>query len=117
MHANPTQPAVKLKIGDETFDLVFDFEAIAEAEEITGKSLLSGLDAQNAARPAINFVRALFFACAKPRRPGLTYEQAKVYVTRESFADVWKAVLEAWTAAFTETEAQAEPADPSESQA
>ena len=53
---NPTSPAVKLQIAGSSFDLVFDFEAIADAEEITGRALLTGLRRRDIECPAINLV-------------------------------------------------------------
>ena len=58
---NPTSPAVTLQIAGSSFDLVFDFEAIADAEEITGRPLLTGLRRRDIESPSINLVRAMLF--------------------------------------------------------
>lgn len=112
---NPTSQAVKLQIAGQTFELVFDFEAIADAEEITGRPLLTGLRRNDIESPSINLVRAMLFACIHARHSLTTFAQAKVLVTRKNLADVWGKVLEAWTEGLAEPEPEA-VADPPESQ-
>jgi hypothetical protein len=113
--SNPTSPSVKLQIAGSSFELVFDFEAIAEAEEITGRALLTGLRRRDIEAPAINLVRAMLFACIHPKQPKVVFAEIKPLVTRENITDVWAKVLEAWTEGLSEPDEDA-PADPPESQ-
>ena len=114
---NPTSPAVKLQIAGASFELVFDFEAIAEAEEITGRALLTGLRRRDIEAPSINLVRAMVFACIHKRHSLTTFEQVKPLVTRANITEVWGKVLEVWTEGLAEPEGEvAVAADPLESQ-
>ena len=72
---NCRSPAVRL------ISMVFDFEAIADAEEITGRALLTGLRRQDIEAPSINLVRAMAFACIHKRHSLTTFEQVKPLVT------------------------------------
>ena len=112
---NPTSPAVKLQIADSSFDLVFNFEAIADAEEITGRALLTGLRRRDIEAPAINLVRAMLFACIHKAQSLAEFADIKKLVTRANITEVWGKVLEAWTEGLAEPEGDA-PADPPESQ-
>jgi len=111
MH-NPVKPTVKLTLVGTEYRLVFDFESIAEAEDITNVPLLSGLYTSDAVKPKINFLRAFFFACAHSEQPNLTFEQAKALVTQQTFGLVWMKVLEAWKLSQPEAEEAANDADP-----
>jgi len=108
--AHPLKKASEIVIGKSTYRLVFDFDAIAEAEEITGKSLIAGMADINIQRPKINEVRALLFASAKAEHPQLTYEYAKTLVSQKNFFDVWLKVLEAWSNASAEPDESEEGA-------
>jgi hypothetical protein len=112
---NPTSPAVNLQIAGSSFDLVFDFEAIADAEEITGRALLTGLRRRDIEAPAINLVRAMLFACIHKAHSLAKFEDVRKLVTRANISEVWGKVLEAWTEGLAEPEGDA-PADPSEGQ-
>lgn len=106
--SHPEKPTVKITLGGTKYELLFDFEAIAEAEEITDRSLIAGLYTSEAVRPKISFLRALFFACAHSLQPSMTYEQAKLLVTQKTFGDVWMKVLEAWRLSQPDPEEVAE---------
>jgi hypothetical protein len=115
---NPTEPFVDLDLGGEViYELFFDFEAVAEAEDRTGESLILGLNARTVNAPRVSFVRALFFACLKPRQPEITFQQAAALVTHKNIQIVWGKVLEAWTSCMKEIkEDQAAAGDPPVSQ-
>ena len=112
---NPTSPTVKLKIAGSSFDLVFDFEAIADAEEITGRALLTGLRRRDIEAPAINLVRAMLFGCIHKAQGLAKFEDVKKLVTRANLTEVWGKVLEAWTEGLAEPTEDV-PGDPLESQ-
>ena len=115
MH-NPTMPAVELTIDGARYLLRFDFEAIATAEDIVGRSLLTGLRQQDIQAPSVSLVRAMLFACLLAEQ-SITYAEAKALVTRKNLADVWGKVLEAWTAGMVEPDEKAEQANPTEASA
>ncbi len=111
MSANPLLPAVPVFVAGIKYNLRFDFDAIAEAEEIVDRSLITGLRPQDIRTPKVRLVQAMFFAAAHYDQPTLTYDVAKRLVTRETLPDVWPKVLEAWTASNPEPEvAEAEDA-------
>ena len=95
---HPERPTVELPLGGRTYKLVFDFDAIATAEEETDTAIITGLMVGDVVKPKINFLRALFFSCAHAEQPDLTYEQAKALVTLKTFGTIWMKVLEAWKA-------------------
>jgi hypothetical protein len=97
MH-NPTQPATKLTIAGQEYSLVFDFEAIAEAEEITGLALITGINAKTVNTPRISTIRGMLYAALRRRHAGLTYSEAAKLVAFHNFNLVWGAVLEALVA-------------------
>lgn len=101
---HPAKPTVKLKLGGTEYALVYDFEAICEAEEILDRPLITGLRKRDITTPTVNLVRAMFYACAHSSQPALTYEQAKSLITRANLTEVWIKVLEAWTLGQPEPE-------------
>ena len=113
--SNPLLPAVPVVVGGIKYVLRFDFEAIAEAEEIVDRPLITGLRPQDIRTPKIRLVQSMFFAAAHYDQPSLTFDVAKRLITRETLLDVWPKVLEAWTASNPEpesVEAEDAPADP-----
>ena len=113
---NPTVPKIKLTLGSITYPLHFDFEAIAEAEEIVGRPLLTGLRQRDIQSPTINLVRSMLFACLRHDSPNLSFTEVKSFVTRKNLAEVWGKVLEAWTQGMAEPDEDAE-ANPTEASA
>ena len=111
---NPVQPTTSLTIAAVTYELLFDFEAVAAAEELTDRALLTGLRQRDINTPTISLVRAMLFACIHANHPGVTYAEAKAFVTRKNLAEVWSHVLTAWTAGLAEPdpEEDAVEADP-----
>jgi len=114
MSKNAIHPAVELVVGDVTYALKFDFEAVAEVEDLTGKPLLTGLTRSSIEKPIIPFVRAMLYAALRTEEPDVTFDQAKKLVTRRSLLTVWGKVLDAWVI-FQEEPDPAEEG-PSESQ-
>jgi|ERR1039457_414617 hypothetical protein len=105
---NPTQNPIRLDIGGLGYLLVFEFEAIAEAEELTGRALLTGLKRQDIEAPSISLVRLMLFACLHARQPNMTLDQVKPLVTRNTLPEIWNKVLEAWTAGMAEPDEDAD---------
>ena len=109
---HPEKPSVKLKLAGTEYTLVYDFDAIAEAEEILDRPLITGLRGRDIATPTISLVRAMFFATAHATHPELTFEQVKALVTRKTLADIWVKVLEAWQLAQPDADEASDTADP-----
>jgi hypothetical protein len=110
MKHNPVAPSTELKLGEHTYSLRWDFEAIARAEDLTDKPLLTGLRPKDVKTPTISLVRAMLFACISANHPDVTYEHVSALVTRKTFSDIWLAVLNAWAAGIGEAdEADTDP--------
>jgi hypothetical protein len=106
--SNPVKPSVKLKLAGVEYKLHYDFEAIAEAEEILDRPLITGLRGRDIATPKVSLVRAMFFATAHATHPELTPEQAKSLVTKDTLVEVWPKVLEAWALSQPDPEENAD---------
>jgi hypothetical protein len=101
---NPIKPSTSLKAGDVTYELLFDFDAVAHAEELTNSPLLTGLDSKSINTPKISTIQNMLFACLIPLQPKITLAEAKALVTRKIYRDVWSIVLNAWVAGLAEPE-------------
>jgi hypothetical protein len=112
---NPVALATPLNLNGATYALLFDFEAVARAEEIVDRPLLTGLRQRDLNTPTITLVRAMFFACLQANHPTVDYATVKSLVTRKNLSEIWTAVLSAWTAGLAEPDEEEEPevvADP-----
>ncbi|HEY5054624.1 MAG TPA: hypothetical protein VII58_00595 [Acidobacteriaceae bacterium] len=87
-----------------TYELLFDFDAVAHAEELTNSPLLTGLDSKSINTPKISTIQNMLFACLIPLQPKITLAEAKALVTRKTYRDVWSIVLNAWVAGLAEPE-------------
>ncbi len=95
---NPTAPTVALTIDGETYKLFFSLDVIAEAEEITDKPLITGLNRKDFQSPRVSLIRALFWASLRVHHPEVTLEQVKALITVRNLGEVWEKVLDAWVA-------------------
>jgi len=93
---NTIQPKTPLVIAGKEYSLVYEFEAIAEAEEITGMALISGLTQKDVRTPKISLVRAMLFAGLHGRIPKITLAEASKLVNQHNWAQIWEKILEAW---------------------
>jgi hypothetical protein len=106
---HPIKPTVLVTLGGKQYELLYSFDAIAEAEEVVDRPLITGLRGRDITTPTVNLVRAMFYGCAKTATPELTWEQAKALITQRNIADVWVNVLRAWNAAQPDPEDSARP--------
>lgn len=123
---NPLKKGSEVEVNGTKYKLVFDFAAIAEAEELTGHTLLAGMKQEFLTQPPINRVRDMFFASAKALQPNLTYEKAKLEFIEHmdkagvpvvALGDIWTKVLEAWFESSIEPETEeAPPENPTQDQ-
>jgi hypothetical protein len=102
MTSNPVASVTKLELAGVTYSLIFDLEAVAVAEDLTGKPLLTGLRQIDINTPTISLVRNMLFACLHANHPEITLFGVKVLVTRANIWEVWTVVLNAWTAGLAE---------------
>jgi len=117
---NAVQPSVSITLpdpikgGEVDFELIFEFEAIARAEDLTGGALLSGLTRRDVDHPQISLVRAMLYAALLETQPRITLEEASAFVTRKTFKPIWAKLLDAWVLSMNDAEDGS--ADPPESQ-
>ncbi|MGA2650420.1 MAG: hypothetical protein ABSF28_07845 [Terracidiphilus sp.] len=110
---NPVAPSTTLKLGGVSYELLFDFESIALAEELTDRSLLTGLRSKDILAPSIRLVQAMLFACIHARHPEVTFAEAKLLINRKNLSSTWGSILSAWSAGMAEPDPDAEDdADP-----
>lgn len=109
---NPVQPTTRLTISGIEYELLFDLESVALAEDLTDLPLLTGLRQKDISTPRISLVRAMLFACLHAKHPEVTFTQAKTFVTRKNWAEVWSAVLLSWTAGLSEPDEDEAVQDP-----
>lgn len=112
MNSNPTQPTTPLSINGVAYKLLFDFEAIANAEDLIGRPLLMGLSKRDIDRPTISLVRAMLYTGLHTCQPDLTYAQAQSLVDRKNIAHVWGKILVAWAESIPDGDKDAAATDP-----
>jgi hypothetical protein len=107
--SDPTLPNVALTINEKVFQLCYDFNSIAEAENLTGINLLfSSMDFQNLdARK----YRALLFAALLKGQPGITLDEAGALINNTTIPSILQALVEAWTGSHPEILVDSEKAD------
>lgn len=108
---NPVSPTTPLTVNGVHYALLFDFEAVAKAEELLDRPLLTGLRQKDITTPTITLVRAMLFACIQTYHPTMTYDTAKSLVNRKNWAAVWTSVLTAWTAGLAESDPEQDAVD------
>lgn len=109
--ADPTLAFTDLKLGNKTYKLCFDFDAIAIAEEISGMPLMAGVNFSNV---GVKRVRAMLYASALKAQPEVTLKEFTRYITPVNIKKIEKALLEAWVACVEkeETEEGENPTEP-----
>lgn len=112
---NAVQPHVKLSLGGAEYRLVFDLDAVAEAEDMLDRALITGLTQQDVFRPKVSLVRAMLYAVLHHEHPEMTFDAVKHLVTRANLTEVWTKVFEAWCQSNPEPEHEAD-ADPTQAQ-
>ena len=99
---SPTLPRVPLEVNGKEYFLVFDFNAIVAAEQLTGMNLLTSLDFSQLSATTL---RALLYAALLRVQPDMTLEAAGSLLRIGTVAKVMKALGEAFA------ESHAEPDD------
>lgn len=98
------QPSAKLEIDGKTYELVYDYNAIAEAEIETGNgvNLLHGIAAFMLRTMSALQLRGIFYAALKPRQPEITMQQAGAMIRITRMQAISSAITEAWGLAMPE---------------
>lgn len=112
--ADPTVRFVPLKLGGTTYQLCFDFDAIAKAEEMTGMNLLFGVDWSK-----VNVVRtrAMLVACMLKAQPDITPEKLTKYITHRNMPRIQNALIDAWVNSTPDEDEEENPPQPEPSPA
>ena len=102
--SHPFAEAVDIELGGETYQLKWAFESIAVAEEVTGKTLISGMTRKEFEAPKVSLVRAMLYGCLLPNHPKVDYSTVAAFVTRKIMQPIWSKVVEAWVIGVNEPE-------------
>lgn len=103
--ADPTVHFAELKLGRKTYQLAFDFDAIARAEKMTGMSLLAGVEWANV---GVERVRAMLFASAQMAHPQVTLEEFTPFIRPRYIGRIEAALVKAWMASQSDPETEEE---------
>lgn len=99
--SRPTIPVVEIEL-DKIRHLRLDFNALARAEEATGKSLLNGIAWQNM---TVKDYRALVWACLLHEDPELTLEDVGSLIHVGNVEYVTSCLTQLWAASNPKEEA------------
>lgn len=104
--ADPTMEFVTLKLKGHSYKLIYSFNALAEAESLTGLNMFQGLDLNAITAQQL---RAMLWAALSVAHPQMTIEDAGNLLTGPiECAKALKAVSDAWMASMPTPE----PEDP-----
>ncbi|MFN9438464.1 MAG: GTA-gp10 family protein [Brevundimonas sp.] len=105
--ANPIRGEVGVKVGEETYTLVFTINAIVELEERLGKPI-SEIAGGMGSNVSFSLLRTLFWAGLQDRH-GLSEVEAGNLMQEIGFAEASKLVTQAFARAFPEAQRGARP--------
>lgn len=100
------QRSAVLEIDGRSYDLVFDYNSVADAEALTGVNLLHGISAAMFGTVTAAQLRGLLFASLKPRNPDITLQQAGELISIGNLKQVYTALSEAWSASVPPQKAE-----------
>jgi hypothetical protein len=108
--ADPTLDFVSLELVDGTkFKLIYDFDALARAEEITGISLLFGVNWGAISAPQL---RGILFASVLKAHPETKLEDLTKHINLRNHARLTIAIKDAWINSIPDAEPDADPPQP-----
>jgi hypothetical protein len=105
--SDPTIEFAKLEIDGKQYRLGYDFNAIAEAEEVTGSNLLQGL--LNGGNWTARQMRGLLYAALHVAHPRITVEEVGKLIRLDTMIAVQRAVIMAYNLSLPEEKRQADP--------
>lgn len=103
--ADPTVHYHKLELDGEELRMVFDFNAIAAAEQVAKVNLLEALDFSG--MTAAQY-RGLFWAALLKAQPKITLEEAGALITLKNMPKISDALLQAWKNSLARAEPDSE---------
>lgn len=103
--ADPNVEYVPLKLGKREYQLCYDFDAIARAEDITGMPLLLGVDWHNMKSREL---RALLYAAALKAQPDAKLADFTPYIRPAHTGAIVAALIKVWVTSNAEKEEDAE---------
>ena len=99
--------------GEQPLKLAFDFNAIAEAEQLAGCNLLEGL--QNLSGMTALQLRGLLFAALRKAQPKMTIQAAGALIRLDTLGPITLALAEAYSLSIRKKTADPIEADPAAS--
>ena len=106
---DPTIQFTELTLGNKTYKLCYDFDAVAKAEALTGMALLAGVDWTNITLPRI---RAMLYASALKADPKVTLGEFTKHITHRNILRIQIALADAWTESTPEKDEPENPPKP-----
>lgn len=97
--ASPVLPRVPLTVNDTTYHLVWSFNAIARAEQLTGVNMFAYMDFGNM---SVTNMRAMLFAALLTEHPDFTLEQAGDLMQTTTITVIYEALLQSWLGSHPE---------------
>jgi hypothetical protein len=107
--ADPTVRYVPLTLGGKTYQLIYDFDSIARAEEMTGMELLFGV---NWTKIGAKRMRAMLVACMLKAHPDIKPSELTPHITHKNILKIQTALIDAWVASTPEQEEESEANPP-----
>lgn len=103
--ADPILHFTDVRLNGKTYKLIYDFEAVAKAEDLTGIPLLVGVDWGhiNARR-----IRAMLFASLLKACPELKLEDVTKLINVRNLPKIERALIDAWVTSTPEAEDEKE---------
>ena len=101
---DPLQKPAVLTVGKKTFQLDFNLDAIAQAEELTGMPLLFGIDWSNI---GVSRLLGILQAALRTHQPEMTAAQIKRLVQPRYVKAIEAALVEAWFQAMPDPDEEA----------
>lgn len=89
---DPTLPDVELVLGGKTYKLAYDFNAIVQAEKVTGINLLVHVVGEMSARSLVG----LLWAALLPGHPEIEIEEVGRMIQPHNIPVIRSAIVTAW---------------------
>ena len=97
---DPVTDAATLEIDGRKYRLVYDFNAIADAEVSAGCNLLHGMTATMVNRMSAGQLRGLFFAALRRAHPTITMAAAAALVRLDTMPSIVEKLCECYALSF-----------------
>src|SRR5947209_6002476 len=85
--------ATPLELNGKSYSLIYDFDSVVAAEELTGIGLVAGVDWSNI---TVRRVQAMLYASLLKMQPQITMEEIRSLITIANIAKIEKALASAW---------------------